>query len=179
MGRILLHLGIAILCGGMIFFTSCRTHRSVIKPSKPSTPTTVQDPWGGLKVEKGDNRKLYREIDAWLGTPYQYAGHSRQQGTDCSGFVMEIYKAVFHMDIERNSKRIFEKNCSMIHKDELREGDLVFFNTGGSGGGINHVGIYLKEGKFVHASSSKGVIVGDMNHKYFLKHFIVAGRVQP
>lgn len=175
--RQLLRACVLLFGCNMFFFTSCHTQRSAVKPTKHSSSVTVKDPWAGIQPDSDGNKKLYREIGQWLGTPYQYAGHFKQRGADCSGFVMEIYKTVYHIDIERNSKRIFEKNCFMIHKDKLEEGDLVFFNTGGSAGGINHVGIYLKEGKFVHASSSKGVIVSDMNMGYYQKHFIVAGRV--
>lgn len=91
---------------------------------------------------------------------------------------MEVYQAVYHLSLQRNSQKIFEKNCDEIDKDKLHEGDLVFFNTGNKNRRINHVGIYLKEGKFAHASSSRGVTVSDIREKYYVKHFVVAGRVR-
>ncbi len=154
--------------------SSCHTKRAITS-NRPSSNKGIHS--GKLIIEKGDNTQLYQEINKWIGTPYAAGAHTMGQGTDCSGFVMEVYKTVFHINLERNSKRMCEKNCVMIKQDELKEGDLVFFNTGGSNGSINHVGIYLKAGKFAHASSSRGVMISDMSQAYYIKHFIVAGRV--
>ena len=167
--------------------SSCRTKKEVApKPSTSHTTTgdnkskdSLNEQWKRLDIPltRHDNKRLYAELKQWLGTPYKYAGHSRN-GTDCSGFVMEVYQAVYHLSLQRNSQKIFEKNCDEIDKDKLHEGDLVFFNTGNKNRRINHVGIYLKEGKFAHASSSRGVTVSDIREKYYVKHFVVAGRVR-
>lgn len=161
--------------------SACHSKKKATAETSHTTHTThhVSDDWLTLdiKLDRHDNKRLYREIKSWLGTPYKYAGHSRS-GTDCSGFVMEVYQAVYHLSLQRNSQKIFEKNCDKIDKDKLHEGDLVFFNTGNKNRRINHVGIYLKEGKFAHASSSRGVTVSDIREKYYVKHFVVAGRVR-
>lgn len=158
---------------------SCRSKKKVVETTTTNTTYRVSDDWRTLdiKLDRKDNKHLYREVKSWLGTPYKYAGHDRQ-GTDCSGFVMEVYKTVYHQKIERNSQKIFEKNCHEIDKSDLKEGDLIFFNTGNKNRRINHVGLYLKECKFVHASSSRGVIVSDVREAYYEKHFVVAGRVK-
>lgn len=119
--------------------------------------------------------KLYREAIKWLGTPYAYGGHSRS-GTDCSGFVSEVFKATYDVQLHRNSAEIFDNDCEEISRDDLREGDLVFF-TNDSGRRINHVGIYLYDDKFIHSSSSKGVVISDLKQNYYIKHFYKAGRV--
>ncbi len=129
-----------------------------------------------IKLTRHDNKALYKECRSWLGTPYLYGGSTRD-GADCSGFVMEVYKEVYAKKIERNSARIFERNCHEISKKKLREGDLVFFNNGRSSR-ISHVGLYLKDGKFIHASSSRGVMVSDLEQRYWVTHFQCAGRVQ-
>lgn len=138
-----------------------------------------EDAWKTLniKLSRKDNKALYAELRSWLGTPYKYAASEKRKGTDCSGMVMEVYREVYHIRLERNSAMMFEKNCKKIDRDDLREGDLVFFITGKSGR-ISHVGIYLKEGKFVHASSSRGVIVSDLSENYWSKHYTVSGRVK-
>lgn len=143
-----------------------------------SSVTYDDEQWKSLniKLDKGDNRVLYREIKSWLGTPHCDGAHFKQKGTDCSGFVMEVFLTVYNMKIERNSARIFTNNCVRIDPEELKEGDLVFFHTG-SGNGITHVGIYLKDNKFAHASSSRGVVIDDLSSKYYVKHFSAAGRV--
>lgn len=137
----------------------------------------VDDAWGKLEIKlgPGDNRKLYEELRGWLGVPYTYGGHSKQ-GTDCSGMVMEVYGSVYGIALERSCSGMLEKNCTPIAAHQLREGDLVFFITS-SDGRVSHVGIYLKENKFVHASSSRGVVVSDMRQNYYQKHFCQAGRV--
>lgn len=131
----------------------------------------------GIKIEKGDNRKLYEAAERWLGTPYRYGGHSHD-GTDCSGMVMEMYKEVYGVDLERNSAEQFNKNCHKLGKDKLREGDLVFFATGKNRDRINHVGIYLKDRYFVHASSSRGVIISSLEEEYWERHYVASGRVK-
>ncbi len=139
----------------------------------------VSEEWAtlSLQLERGDNKALYKELKRWLGTPYRHAASKCGEGTDCSGMVMEVYRTVYGIAIERNSARIAQRNCEPVKRDELREGDLVFFDTNG-GGGISHVGIYLKENKFVHTSSSRGVMVSDLNQRYWDEHYHSAGRVK-
>ena len=125
-------------------------------------------------VKKPKRSRLRKEVQSWLGVPYRYGGHSRS-GTDCSGLVMEVYWAVYGIKLTHNSSEIYHKECRKIKERELREGDLVFFSFNKSGR-INHVGIYLGNGDFVHASSSRGVIVSNLGEKYYRKGFVGAGR---
>jgi lipoprotein Spr len=143
----------------------------------PHDATTEQWKRLDIKLDRHDNKKLYNEIKSWLGTPYEGGSHKKQVGTDCSGFVMEIYLNVYDMKIERNSARIYTKNCIPIRYNELSEGDLIFFHNG-DGESISHVGIYLKDNKFAHASSSRGVVVDDLSFRYYTEHFYAAGRVK-
>lgn len=142
-------------------------------------PAATDDEWKKLDIQLGrhDNKALYNEIKSWLGTPYSGGGHTKKVGTDCSGFVMELYLTVYNMKLERRGGLQFYNNCEPIDKEALREGDLVFFNNG-QGGKISHVGIYLKDNKFAHASSSRGVVIDDLTAKYYVKHFFAAGRVK-
>ncbi len=167
---------LVIMVAGM---AGCHSKKKVVENNRTNTTHRVSDEWRTLdiKLGRGDNKRLYKEVKSWLGTPYKYAGSSKS-GTDCSGFVMEVYKEVYHQKLERNSQKIFEKNCYEINKGDLKEGDLIFFNTGNKKRRINHVGIYLKENMFVHASSSRGVVVSDVRETYYVKHFVVAGRVR-
>ena len=144
-----------------------------------NAPTATDEEWKQLdiKLTRHDNKKLYNEIKSWLGTPYSGGGHTKQVGTDCSGFVMELYLTVYNIPLERRGGLQYYNNCTPIDKESLREGDLVFFNNG-QGGNISHVGIYLKDNKFAHASSSRGVVIDDLTAKYYVKHFFAAGRVK-
>ena len=148
------------------------------KPIPQSGHGLVTDEWARLDVkpDRKENKKLYKELKRWLGTPYVYAAHTCGEGTDCSGMVMEVYQEVYGIKVHRNTAKMLEQNCKPIDLDELREGDLVFFITS-SDGHVSHVGIYLKDNKFVHASSSRGVTVDDLRQNYYATHFHTAARV--
>ena len=143
---------------------------------KPKTPET--DDWATLdiKLTRHDDARLFKELRRWLGTPYKYGASTCGEGTDCSGMVMMVYRNVYDINLERNSARIYERNCRHVQRDKLRQGDLVFFNNGRSDR-ISHVGIYLRDNKFVHASSSRGVMVSDLTQKYWVEHYQCGGHV--
>lgn len=150
--------------------TSCSSQKKITEID--NTEFTV------IENHKKDysNKELYKEVESWLGTPYKYGGQTRN-GTDCSGLVVEIYKAVYNKKLYRSSYNIYEKNCMPIKKKELKEGDLVFFITTKNGKRINHVGLYLKDNKFIHSTTKRGVIITDLSENYYEKHFVAAGRV--
>ncbi|HAW18852.1 MAG TPA: glycoside hydrolase [Flavobacteriales bacterium] len=128
----------------------------------------------GVKPSAIVNMKLYRFIDAWYSTPYQFGGTSTS-GVDCSGFVQSLYREVYSKSVPRTTADL--KNATKnVSKSKLAEGNLVFFSINSKKN--SHVGIYLDNGKFVHASSSKGVIISDLNNPYYLKVFNRGGVIQ-
>lgn len=132
----------------------------------------------GFSVERSDDRRLMCEASTWVGVPYRAGGMDRS-GVDCSGLVYCLYNAVYNRQIERmSSYDIFHNYCKPVDASQLKQGDLVFFTTDNSEGRIGHSGIYLKNGKFIHASSSKGVIVSNLNEQYWSKHWFAGGKVQ-
>lgn len=150
---------------GLIFFiSSCHT-RKISTSNRISSEKSASNL--GLK------KKLEAEISKWIGTPYKYGGNDKN-GVDCSGLVCAIYRDVYSKTIPRTSKKQFEA-CKKIKLENLREGDLVFFDFEKKG--VSHVGIYLGDGKFLHASSSKGVIIADFNNEYFKNHYVGGGRM--
>lgn len=140
-------------------------NKSHISPSSPSQ----------AKKLTGNARALVDEAYSWIGTPYSYGGHSRR-GTDCSGFVMEVYRRALGFTLPRTTSEQSEA-CTGIDRDDLRVGDLVFFRDR-SHGKIAHVGIYTGDGKFVHASSSRGVIESSLTEKYYRNHYRHGGRIK-
>jgi len=164
--------------GGNDDNTASSTEKEKKKPIAQEAHGLVSDEWARLDIKLGrkDNKKLYKELKRWLGTPYVYAGHTCGEGTDCSGMVMEVYLKIYDIKLHRNSAKMLEVNCSIIDLDELREGDLVFFCTNGDGR-VSHVGIYLKDNKFVHASSSRGVTVAELRQNSYATHLQAAARV--
>ncbi len=123
---------------------------------------------------KSGNTALITSIYHWLGTPHRDGGTSKH-GTDCSYFVQSVYQEAYGIELNRNSRKMYEEDVEPVRQSALREGDLVFFNT--SGDGISHVGIYLRNNMFVHASSSKGVIVESLSSPYYRKNYAGSGRV--
>ena len=126
-----------------------------------------------VEVERLANRDLYKFIESWWGTPYRMGG-STQKGVDCSAFTQTLMSVIYGLEIPRTAREQ-KASSAVVGEDELREGDLVFFNTRGRG--VSHVGIYLLDNQFVHASSSSGVMISNLNDSYWHKRFITAGRV--
>ena len=122
-------------------------------------------------VEKLTNVILYKTIDDWYGTRYRFGGTS-DRGIDCSAFMQVLAGYAFGWMLPRTAREQYA--CMLrIGRNELKEGDFVFFNTRG---GISHVGMYLQNDKFVHSSSSQGVSIGDLNDRYWSIRFIGARR---
>ncbi len=115
--------------------------------------------------------RMQGEIDSWMGTPYVYGGASKS-GVDCSAFTQAVYRSV-GIDIPRRASRQ-SAAAQTVSRNSLRYGDLIFFNTSGSG--ISHCGIYLGNGEFVHASSSRGVVRDMLNHPYYSSRYVTGGR---
>ena len=102
----------------------------------------------------------------WQGTRYRIGGNSKS-GVDCSGFMQITFRDLFGIDLPRMTVDQ-AKEGTKISKSELRTGDLVFFNTGRGPNG-KHVGVYVKNGQFLHASTKGGVIYSDMDSPYWTK----------
>jgi lipoprotein Spr len=129
----------------------------------------------GFNIPHINNPKLYEGVSDWLGTPYRYSGNSKK-GIDCSSLVCELYKDCYNHRLSGCASDIF-KDAEPISRSELREGDLVFFKIGKKS--ISHVGIYLGQNRFVHASLQNGVIVSNLDDPYYDKYFYKAGRINP
>ena len=130
----------------------------------------------GMDIGLTDNHKLYVNAAEWIGTPYRAGGDSKH-GTDCSGLVSQLYKKTYRIRLSRSTDGQL-KESNRIARRNLREGDLVFFTSRASRKKVAHVGIYLKDGKFVHASTGQGVIVSSLKEDYYTKHWLCGGRVK-
>jgi lipoprotein Spr len=128
-----------------------------------------------VPVEELNNQKLLQFMDEWYGIRYHYGGDSKD-GIDCSAFVYLMMTNVYAVaNLPRVSKEQYQKS-RRISREELREGDLVFFHTVGRRRTVTHVGVYLTNNRFIHASSS-GVMISDLAEVYYAHRYIGAGRV--
>ena len=128
----------------------------------------------GISITEPTHLDLYREVADWLGTRYRRGGMSRK-AVDCSGFTNIIYKNVYGMQLDRVSTSIAKNVKEAIPKEDLEPGDMVFFSTFRKKY-INHVGVYIGDGKFIHASIKHGVIVSSLAEGYYSKAWRKGGR---
>jgi cell wall-associated NlpC family hydrolase len=123
-------------------------------------------------VEMLTNITLLQVIDKWWGTKYCLGGNT-DSCIDCSRFTQVLLQDVYNRTLPRTAQEQYD-NAEKVALEDLKEGDLVFFNTGGKG--ITHVGVYLLNNKFVHASTSGGVMISDLNDTYWQPKYRGAGR---
>jgi lipoprotein Spr len=125
-------------------------------------------------VQSLPDTDMYKTIYEWLGTPYRYSGESKD-GIDCSGFVCMLYKRSFDLTLAQSAAEIY-KEVKPVKKSALKEGDLVFFKIKKKR--ISHVGVYVGNNKFAHASVQNGVIISDLDEPYYKKYFYKGGRIE-
>lgn len=167
-----------------LYFISCKSHQKSQKTEDSRADKTESGFSKSLKkkyaeklgVKESDikNEKLYDFINDWYGVPYKYAGKDKH-GIDCSGLASTLYLQVYKKTISPSTKALAEET-KKIKDSDMKEGDLLFFNTDGKK--VSHVGVYLQNNKFVHASTKKGVMISDLNEPYFKKTYLHAGRVK-
>lgn len=142
-----------------IALIGCASNGSVPLPAKTST------------ADSEIVTLLYDQYNNWRGVRYREGGLSKN-GVDCSGYVHLTYKQRLNRTIPRSTE-LLAKSGSEVSSLKMRPGDLVFFKTGWK---TNHVGIYLKNGKFMHASSSRGVMISEIHNPYWSDAFWMARR---
>lgn len=121
-----------------------------------------------------DREKVMLEIVKYLNTPYQYGGNNKT-GIDCSAFTQNVFKKALIFNLPRTASQQFNSGTKISSKYSLQFGDLVFFNTT-KNSFPGHVGIYLGDNLFAHASYSRGVTVSSLQSTYFRTRFVGARR---
>ncbi len=184
--RRLMRLLLMLLSASALFLQSCHSQKSVV------TPPAVVSPGGGASVSQQqlidkyvnqnpckpdkEAKALIKEAISWIGTPYQYAKAEKGVGTDCSGFVMEVFKEVSNWLLPRNSAKQADF-CLDVDSSRVVPGNLVFFATGSDPQAVSHVGMMLTGTEFIHASSSKGVTISNITSPYYTKRLIKFGKL--
>lgn len=127
----------------------------------------------GISDKEVKNNKLYSFINDWYGVPYKFGG-CQKNGVDCSCFVSILNEEVYNKSLPRTADEMFKKS-KKISLNEAKSGDLVFFKINGNT--VSHVGVVLIKNNFAHSSTSKGVIVNNIDEAYYKKYFFCAGRI--
>jgi len=125
-----------------------------------------------LNNSRAVKHKLYQQHNEWLGVDYEMGGLGKD-GIDCSGFVYRTFRQKLGINIPRSTEQQI-KLGTKVSKNKLRAGDLVFFKTATK---VRHVGIYLENNKFLHASTSKGVMISKLDNVYWKQKFWQAKRL--
>jgi lipoprotein Spr len=128
-----------------------------------------------VPVEAINDVKLFSYIDEWYGTKYKFGGNDKS-GIDCSALTQTILGTIYGLSIPRTSVDQYI-NSKRVKKELLEPGDLVFFRTTNRKS-VSHVGIYLCNNKFLHASTSFGVTISDLGEGYYANRYVGAGRVR-
>ncbi len=139
----------------------CLVGCSSIPNSRPDTVVTSSD-----QVDMSNHAEvraqLLKQLEEWQGVPYRYGGLSKR-GVDCSGFTYLTFAEEFGIRLPRTTKSQVLKGA-IIAQDDLLPGDLIFFKTGYQ---QRHSGVYVGKKQFIHASSSRGVMLSRLDNPYW------------
>lgn len=155
---------LGLVCLGALVLAGCGSSRS-------TTPASVSGPDRTWAPDEAEAR-LRAAADDWAGTPHELGGAS-QRGADCSGLVQAVFARQFEVRVPRTTEKQARAG-TRVSREQLQPGDLVFFRPGWK---KRHVGIYLSDGEFLHASSSSGVTVSPLDRSYWQDHWWQARRV--
>lgn len=146
-----------------------KKYKELTKSKRKSAPLDIRQSYQNDRIDL--NLELFDFYSEWEGVGYKLGGDSKN-GIDCSGFIQKAFKEKFDLTIPRTTteQSLVGKE---IAKEELKSGDLVFFKIGE----INHVGVYLEDGMFIHASTKIGVTISELDNSYFSKSYWKAQRV--
>lgn len=150
----------------VVVLASCGSRKYTVKSDTKAAKAA--DAMANLK-----SKQLYKFITEWTGVRYRFGGLDKN-GIDCSGFAFLLEKEIYGVTLPRISR----DQASFVRRknvDSLKEGDLLFFSFGGND--VDHVGVYLNNGFFVHASTNRGVIVDDLNLPAYQKVLVKSGSV--
>ena len=156
-------MGLLVACGGS----------GTVRPEpRPTTQRTWADP---QPVDPAKANAVLMRAISLVGTPYRYGGNTPEGGFDCSGLVNYVFRDMLDLRLPRTSRELAATQGPRIATDRLASGDLVFF---GSDGQVGHVGIYVGEGRFVHAPNSGGTVRLDrLDGAWWREHYTGARRL--
>lgn len=159
-------------------FSACKSKKLVEDPAENARLLEMVKRYEAMleaDINERESWKLYHHVDQWWGTPYRIGGTSRK-GIDCSGYAQQLYRSVYGIEIPRSTTEQV-KVIKKVRQRKLKEGHLVFFDIDNKDK-PTHVGVYLKNGRFAHASTSKGVRIDNLKQDYYKKRYWKGGRIR-
>ena len=171
---LILATGLALLLAGCAIHPDPRYRSGSDRSTSQTTDSKKSSQQSTAQSQTYSTDNLDGTIESWWGTPYRNGGSKKRVGVDCSAYVQAVYKTVWNKTLPRNSTQQYRVGTP-VQRDQLKRGDLVFFNT--SGRGVSHVGIYLGGGLFTHASNSDGVTISKLSSSYYSKRYVGAKRI--
>lgn len=140
----------------------------------PAPQPIVQQP--SAHFDSGAQDVLFRALGL-VGTPYVYGGNTPAGGFDCSGLIGYVYRDAAGISLPRTTRELISMRAPTVGRNALQSGDLVFFATNG-GRQVSHAGIYVGDGRFVHAPSSGGTVrLDSLSNSYWQRTYLDAKRV--
>ncbi|TWI53767.1 cell wall-associated NlpC family hydrolase [Pseudomonas duriflava] len=159
------------LIGVVALLTACVGNSPPVVSPQPAAPMSVPNTYS-----QAADDVLFRALGL-VGTPYRYGGNTPAGGFDCSGLINFVYQDVMGIRLPRTTHDMINLNTPSVARASLQPGDLVFFATAG-GKQVSHAGIYVGEGRFVHAPSSGGTVrLDSLDSRYWQKAYLNAKRV--
>lgn len=167
-------LAAVMVAAAALLLAACSGKQS--RPAPPASPSASSQQWPVMSPAdpSAANAVTIRAIGL-VGTPYRYGGNTPQGGFDCSGLVNYVYSDMLGLRLPRTTRELFAWQGPRIAPERLAAGDLVFF---GNRGNVSHVGIYVGEGRFVHAPSTGGTVRLDhLEGHYWRDHYTGSRRI--
>ena len=170
-------LGLRLIAAVPMLLLCCCAMKPMprIEPRKPVAAHNAPQGYEARPAEAAAIERQIRDaVRRWSGTPHKMGGNDRT-GIDCSGFVQKVYSELFHIHLPRSTQMQVQIG-TLVNSKELRCGDLIFFHPPNK---IRHVGIYLSDGEFAHASASQGVTISSLHTPYWRKAYWTSKRIMP
>jgi len=160
----------------LLLLSACSSFSPRTVRPPPPPPAVLSPPLSSPTAPAAANAVLIRALSL-VGTPYRWGGNTPEGGFDCSGLVNYVFRDMLDLKLPRTSRELAAYQGPRIAKHQLASADLVFF---GDGRGVSHVGIYIGDGRFIHAPSSGGTVrVEQLDTRYWTHRYSGARRVLP
>jgi cell wall-associated NlpC family hydrolase len=166
----------AIAAVAALLLAACASTGGTARRDGPEVRGLVDNGYAdATPLSSRSNEVLFRAISL-VGTPYRYGGNTPQAGFDCSGLVGYVFRDAAGLSLPRSTRELIDIPAPSVQRDSLQPGDLVYFNP--AGGRVSHIGIYVGEGRFVHAPSRGGTVRLDaLGSEYWSRYFVGAKRI--